>query len=70
MVDEIKELLHKQPFEAFRIVLTSGDRVQVDNPDNLAVGESRIGYFAPKTDRWVMLRINQIAMLESVNQAA
>jgi hypothetical protein len=70
MLNEIKELMNKQPFEPFRIVLTSGDKVQIDNPDTLAVGDTRIGYFPPHSDRWVMIRSNQIAMLESAERAA
>lgn len=69
-MNEITELMNKQPFEPFRIVLTSGDKIQIDNPNNLAVGDTRIGYFAPHSDRWVMIRSNQIAMLESVERAA
>jgi hypothetical protein len=70
MLDDIRELMDKQPFEPFRIVLTSGDRIQIDNPHNLAVGDARIGYFPPRSNRWIMIRSNQIAMLESADQAA
>ena len=70
MINEIRELMNKEPFEPFRIVLTSGDKIQIDNPDNLAIGESRIGYFPPRSNHWVMVRINQITMLESANHAA
>jgi len=31
MMDDLRELLHKQPFEPFRIVMNSGDRYEVHN---------------------------------------
>jgi len=69
MIDELKELLDKEPFESFRIISTSGDRYTIENPHNVALGESRIGIFPPRTNRWIVLRLNQITALESIDQA-
>jgi hypothetical protein len=70
MFEEIKELLHKEPFEPFRIITNSGEKYDVVNPDNVAFGETRIGLFPPKTNRWILIRLNQITALESSHEAA
>ena len=69
-IEDLKELMNRQPFEPFTIVITSGETVDITNPDNLAVGESRLSYFVPKSDRWIMVRLNQIASIRSMNTAA
>ncbi len=70
MLDELKELLRRQPFEPFRIVINSGDRYEVQNPQNVALGQAKLGIFPPGTDLWIVLRLNQIISLESAGQAA
>ena len=70
MREEIKELLVRQPFEAFRIIVTSGERYAVGDPLTVALGQSMLGLFPPKTDRWHLIRLNQIAALEAAERAA
>ncbi len=69
MKDQLHELLHNEPFVPFRIVLTSGKEYQVTNPDLVAFGESQITVYAAKTDHWSILRLNQIASVETVQAA-
>ena len=69
MKEQLHELLHRDPFIPFRIVLTSGKEYGVDNPDLVAFGESQITVYAPKSDRWSILRLNQIASLEATQAA-
>ena len=69
MLESFRELLHRDPFVPFRVVLTSGKEYEVTNPDLVAIGESQFTLYAPKSDKWAMLRLNQIASLES-QQAA
>jgi hypothetical protein len=64
------ELLDKEPFRPFRIVLTSGDRYEVSNPHLVAIGDSEIFYCYPQTDRFVYIRKSQIAALEALQAAA
>jgi hypothetical protein len=64
------ELLDKEPFRPFRIVLTSGDRYEVLNRHLVAIGDSEIFYCYPQTDRFVYIRKNQIAALEALQAAA
>ena len=70
MFQELREHLDKDPFEPFRIVTSSGDKYLVENPHNVAFGESRIGLFPPKTNIWIVIRLNQITALESAQEAA
>ncbi len=70
MIQELRDLLDKEPFEPFRIVTSSGDKYDVENPHNVAFGESRIGLFPPHTNRWIVIRLNQITAFESASEAA
>lgn len=36
--DEIREAARRQPFEPFRLVLTTGDRYDIRHPDLIMVG--------------------------------
>jgi len=63
MKEALNELLHHDPFRPFRIVLTSGGGYEVRNPDMVVIQESQLVYFYPKSDRFSLLRLNQIALL-------
>lgn len=65
MLESLLELLHKTPFQPFKIVTGSGDKYEVEDPDLVAVGQSMINYFYPRSDRWAFIRLNQITALES-----
>jgi hypothetical protein len=64
MLDDLKELLGREPFTPFRIVLTSGSTYEVGSPLQVAVGQTQLNYYPPKSDRWAILRLNQIASFE------
>jgi hypothetical protein len=65
MKEHLLELLHKEPFESFTIVLASGEGFEVSNRDLVALGESLIHIFFPKSDRYATLRLNQITSVEA-----
>ena len=65
-LDTIAELKSKEPFLPFWIVMTSGDRYVIDNPEGLVIGESQLHYYPRRSDRPVHLRINQIATVEEL----
>jgi hypothetical protein len=69
MLDSLRELLHREPFHPFRIVVTSGDRYEVTNPDLVAIGETQIFYCHPKSDRFTFIRLNQIVALDLLRAA-
>ncbi len=64
MLVDLKELLARDPFTPFRIVLTSGSMYEVSSPLQVAVGQTQLNYYPPKSDRWAILRLNQIASFE------
>ena len=65
-VDTILHMQRREPFNAFEIVMTSGDRYVIDNPDALAVATSQLHYY-PRSGMGIHLRINQIAAVEEPN---
>jgi hypothetical protein len=69
MREEILDRLNREPFVPFRIVLTSGQGFDVTNPNLVAVGESILHVMYPRSDRYAILRMNQIASLEILETA-
>lgn len=70
MLDTIKDMLERDPFHPFRIILTNGDRYDVTNPHLVAFGDTMIFYAFPRSDRLAYLRLNQIAAIETTPAAA
>ena len=63
-LDTILELKHREPFVPFWIMMNSGDRYLIEDPDALTVGNQQLHYYLPKSDRAVHLRSNQISAVE------
>ncbi len=70
MLESLADMLHREPFQSFRIVLTRGDRYEVSNPDWVALGQTQATIYAPTSDRFSIVRLNQVAALEAVSPAA
>jgi hypothetical protein len=70
MLDTIRQLLDREPFQPFRIVLTSGDRYEVSDPHLVAILESQVFYAHPKSDRFSFIRANQIAAVDILQTIA
>jgi hypothetical protein len=66
-LDTIKHLKRSEPFVPFHIVMASGDRYLIENPDALAIASTQVHYY-PRTGMGVHLRINQIAAVEELNE--
>jgi hypothetical protein len=66
-LDTIRHLKRKDPFNSFRIVMTSGDRYLIENPDALAVSSTQLHYY-PRSGLGIHLRLNQIAAVEEQNE--
>ena len=64
--DVIKELRHKVPFMPFNIVMASGDRYLIDDPDMMIVTSLEIIYVVPRTEQTVRLRKSQISAIEEL----
>jgi len=67
--DEIRELLRREPFEPFRIKLTSGDAYDIRDPNSVALGRNRAFVAFPDTDRWTFFAYLHIAAVESLQAA-
>jgi hypothetical protein len=66
--DEIKRARKREPFIPFKLVMTSGDRYEVKDPDSIAIGESIIVILPPRSVS-VHLRMNQVITLEEFEAA-
>ncbi|HEY3246139.1 MAG TPA: hypothetical protein VGM03_22575 [Phycisphaerae bacterium] len=64
MFEGLKELLAREPFVPFRIVMTSGIGYDVTSPYQVALGETQLNYYYPRSDKWAVLRQNEIAAFE------
>ena len=63
-LDTIRELKRRDPFVPFRIVMTSGEKYLIENPDALAITPSQLHYFPPRREVAVHMRLNQISSVE------
>lgn len=68
MLETILMLKHREPFVQFQILMNSGDRYLIENPDLLAIGKSELAYYFPKSNRVAFLRSNQIAAVEQLEE--
>ena len=64
IVDGIRELKAQDPFAPFEIVVASGDRFRIDIADNLVEMKTEFFYAYPGSDRFALIRINQIVAVE------
>lgn len=70
MREILQDMLDRDPFQPFRIVLTSGDRYDILNPHLVALGQTQVTVYPPRSDRFLILRLNQVAAIEVVEAAA
>jgi hypothetical protein len=67
MKEQLRELLQGDPFVPFRITLTSGQAFDVSYPGLVAEGSTQRIYCFPKSDRYAILRLNQLASAETLD---
>ena len=65
VIDAIRELKEREPFEPFRIVMTSGDKYEIQDGGNLVEMRTQFFYVNPRTDRFVFMRMSEIAAVET-----
>ena len=51
MLERVRQFLHRKPFVPFRVVLKSGTRVEVGDPDKVAIGGTKAFVLVPPRDR-------------------
>ena len=52
-LDDLRGLLTREPFQPFRVRLTSGDHYEIRNPLSAALMKSRLFIALPNSDRSV-----------------
>ncbi len=62
---DMREVLHREPFEPFRIVTSSGESYTVRNPDIVAMMERRL-FIALPGDRWTFVPYIHVSAIESL----
>ncbi len=67
MLDDVQQLLDKDPFVAFRVILTSGSTYDVMSPLQLVPGEAKLSYFFARSDRVAIFRLNQLVAIETLD---
>ncbi len=67
-LDMIRHLKRQEPFVPFLIVMTSGDRYEVEDPDALAIGVSQVHYY-PRSGMGIHMRVNQIAAVQEAGES-
>jgi len=63
---ELREFLNRDPFEPFRILLTSGDRYDIIDPISVAVGKNRAFAFFTDRDAWTFFAYLHVAAVEGL----
>jgi len=67
MKKTIEELLAREPFAAFRIVMNSGDRIDVDTSDMVVMGRDQLTYYYPNSNAVAFVRLTEIAFVRVEN---
>ncbi len=64
--DTIRDMLHREPFEPFRIVTTSGEAYTVRNPDLVALMKSEVFIAQPNSDRRTFVPLLHVSAVETL----
>lgn len=62
MLKRIRQFLHRKPFSPFRIVMKSGERHEVEDPDRVALPKPDVFLFK-QGDRMLQLKENDIELV-------
>lgn len=63
----LTDMLDREPFEPFRICLSSGESYEVRNPHTVALMKSRVFIAFPDSERSAFVSYLHIAALETIN---
>jgi len=63
-LDTIRDLRRQEPFARFWIVMTSGQKYLIEDPDALAITSSQLHYFPRGSGVAIHMRMNQISSVE------
>ncbi len=65
--DVVCEMLHHEPFQPFCIVLSSGERYEVRNPDLVALMKSKVFIADANSEKFSLVSYLHIAALETLS---
>jgi hypothetical protein len=66
-LDNVRHFMNVEPFEAFEIRLANGDRHQIVDPDNIAVGRNVVMIGYSDSDRIAWCTPHQIVSIERIS---
>lgn len=64
--ENIQELLNREPFLPFRLVMTSGKTYEVVSPNSAALLKSEVFVVLPDGERWAHVPFLHIASIETI----
>lgn len=67
---DLSELLKRDPFEPFRLRLSSGDAYDVRDPHSVAVMKNRLFMALPDGERWTFISYLHVAAVESIGNGS
>jgi hypothetical protein len=63
MVERIRQLLHEKPFHPFRIVMKSGERHDVVDPEKIAIGQNQLFLYSGRTEKMTWLKVAEVELV-------
>ena len=64
LLENIRELKQRVPFVPFEVTVTSGDKLLIESAGNFVEMKTEFFYAYPGSDRFVLIRMNQIVTVE------
>ena len=64
MIDAILDFKDAEPFSAFYVVMTSGDRYRIESGQTLVELKNQFFYASPRSKKFVFLRKSEIVAVE------
>jgi len=63
--ENIRELLHREPFVPFRLVLSGGKHYDIMDPDSAALLKAEVFVVFPDGERWAHVPLLHIVSIET-----
>lgn len=64
--DDIRQLLDREPFTPFRLILSSGKNYDIFDPETTVLLKSEIFIAFPDGERWSVVPLLHVASLETI----
>ncbi len=65
ILDKLRTLIRRKPFEPFRILVSGGAAYEIRDPQSIALMKSRLFIAFPDSDRWTFVPFLHISSIES-----